>query len=149
PGVLQRQRDRLAGEVGDRPPVDLAHLGQAETDDRGGRLHRRTGSDTVTSPPASDHSSSSTSASASARRLPATLPRTTTVCPTVLNLRIRNPAMRRIRPSSPTNSRTARSHMPSKKPVFAYISGAPDARASSLLWWMELKSRFAPAATTS
>lgn len=32
--------------------------------------------------------------------------------------------------------------------VLAYISGAPVARAYSLLWWMELKSRFAPAATT-
>jgi hypothetical protein len=34
--------------------------------------------------------------------------------------------------------------MPSRNPVLAYISGAPDARANSLLWWIELKSRFAP-----
>jgi len=79
----------------------------------------------------------------------ATLARTVTVCPTVLNFDIRKPTIRLIAPSSPTNSRIARSHMPRRKAVLAYMSGAPEARATSLLWWIELKSRFAPASTTS
>jgi hypothetical protein len=38
-GVLERQRDRLAREVGGRPAVDLPHLGDAKTGNRGGRAH--------------------------------------------------------------------------------------------------------------
>ena len=52
-------------------------------------------------------------------------------------------------PWTPMYSRTARSHMPSRNVVLAYISDAPEARANSELWWMALKSRLAPAATTS
>src|SRR5581483_5212811 len=40
-------------------------------------------------------------------------------------------------------------HMPSRNTLLAYMSGAPDARATSLLWWIGAKSLPAPAATTS
>jgi len=49
----------------------------------------------------------------------------------VSGLRIRNPDWRLITPARPMKPRAARSHMPCRSSVLAYISEAPLARATS------------------
>jgi len=81
--------------------------------------------------------------------LRSTSPRTVTVSPTQLKLLMRKPLSWWTCPARPMKWRTVFSHMPCKNRLLAYMSGAPVARAWSALWWMALKSRLAPAATTS
>lgn len=111
-----------------------------------GRVTSTVPGPTVTSPPFSHHTDSSATPLAEADR---TAPRTVIVVPTGLNFFIRDPRIDRIVPSRPMYSRTVLSHAPSRKEVAAYISGAPVDLAYSELWWIELKSRQAPASITN
>src|SRR5690606_10792166 len=147
-------------ELGGGAAVDLAELGHAEPGDSGGGdVHScsspRRGSVTSTVPGPTltpDEFSlrivSSTTPTSSSTRVPVTVAETRTVAPTELNARIRKPRMLRIVPAGPIQSRTHRSHVPRRNDVLAYISLAPVLCAYSVLWWMELKSRVAPAAIT-